>query len=171
VAGDRVIRALEQLRATGFADVRGARLSLSIPISERLLNEVVVAAIPASAPVRDVTVTPGPANRIQVRGRMAKLGFLPPMTVTLEIEQQPALPDTPLALRVRSFPGLTSMAGSLLSPSTLPRGVRLDGDRLLVDVRQLLERAGYAELLPLIERMHVASEEGRLIVDLDARVG
>jgi len=167
---ERLIRVLEQLRATRFADLAGSRLSLSIPISQRLLNEIVVAAIPPSAPVRDLTVTPAPGNRIQVRGRVAKFDFLPSITVNLEIEQQPGLPDTPLALRVRAFPGLTSMAGSLLSPSALPRGVRLEGDRLLIDVRQLLEHAGYGDLLPLIERLHVATGDGRLIVDLDARV-
>ena len=35
----RLRRALEQLRATRFAGIRGARLSLSIPVAEPLLNE------------------------------------------------------------------------------------------------------------------------------------
>ena len=163
-------RALEQLRASRFADLKGARVSLSIPVSQRLLNELVTAAIPASAPVRELTVTPRGSNVLDVRARVSKLDFLPPIKVALEIEQQPRLPDTPLGLRLRSFPGLTAIAGSLLSPTALPRGVRLDGDRLFVDVRQLLEGAGYGDLVPLIDRLHVATDEGRLIVDIDARV-
>ena len=163
-------RALEQLRASHFADLKGARVSLSIPVSQRLLNELVTAVIPASAPVRELTVTPRASNVLDVRARVSKLDFLPPIKVTLEIEQQPRLPDTPLGLRLRSFPGLTAMAGSLLSPTALPRGVRLDGDHLFVDVGQLLEGAGYGDLVPLIERLHVATDEGRLIVDIDARV-
>ena len=62
------------------------------------------------------------------------------------------------------------MAGSLLSPASLPRGVRLEGEHLFVDVRQLIEHAGYGDLVPLIERLHVATDEGRLIVEVDARV-
>ena len=163
-------RALEQLRASRFADLKGARVSLSIPISQRLLNEMVAAAIPPSAPVRDLTVTPRPANVLEVRARISKFDFLPPIKVTAAIEQQPHLPDTPLSLRLRSFPGLTAMAGSFLSPASLPRGVRLEGEHVFVDVRQLIEHAGYGDLVPLIERLHVATDEGRLTVDVDARV-
>ena len=82
------------------------------------------------------------------------------MTISLQIEQQPHLPDTPLVMRILSLPGLLSVAGSLLSPSSLPPGIRLDRERVLVDVRQLLESKGFGEIVPLIERLHVSSEEG-----------
>ncbi len=91
------------------------------------------------------------------------------MTISVQIEQQPQLPDTPLVVRILSLPGLLSMAGSLLSPSSLPPGIRLDRERVLVDVRQLLEKKGLGEIVPLIERLHVSSEEGRLLVDVDIR--
>ena len=57
----------------------------------------------------------------------------------------------------------------LLSPSSLPPGIRLERDRVLVDVRQLLELKGFGEVVPLIERLHVASEEGRLDVEMKVR--
>ena len=170
MADPRLTRLLDQLRATRFADLKGARISLSIPVGERLLTEIVSGAIPASAPVRDLSIKARPGNLLQVKARVAKFDFLPAITVTLEIDQQPRLPDTPLGLRVRSFPGMTAMANSLLAPGALPRGVRLDGDRLSVDMRQLLEAGGYADLAPLVERIHVATDDGRLIVELDARV-
>lgn len=168
--GPDLLRALEQLRATRFADIKGARLSLSIPVAERLLNELVGAVLPPSLPVRDVTIRPRASNTFQVRARVAKLDFLPPVTVTLDIDQQPRLPDTPLGLRLRTVPGLAALAGPLLSQKSLPPGLRLDGDRLFVDVAQLLDRAGYGDLVPLIERLHVGTEEGQLRVEVDARV-
>jgi hypothetical protein len=170
VLDPRLQHALEQLRATRFADIKGARLSLSIPIAERLLNEVVTAALPPSLPVRDLTIRPRASNTLQVRGRASKLDFLPPVTLTFDIDQQPRLPDTPLGLRLRTFPGLTAIAGPLLSQRSFPPGIRLEGDRLFVDLHQLLERAGYGDLVPLIERLHLATEEGRLLVEVDARV-
>jgi hypothetical protein len=36
-----------------------------------------------------------------------------------------------------------------------------------VDVRQLLEARGFGEIVPLIERLQVSSEEGRLLIDVD----
>ena len=35
----RLLQILEQLRASRFAEIKGARASFSIPVSERLLNE------------------------------------------------------------------------------------------------------------------------------------
>jgi hypothetical protein len=170
VLDPRLRHALEQLRVTRFAGIKGARLSVAIPVAERLLHELVTAALPPSVPVRDLTIRPRAANTLQLRGRIAKLDFLPPVTLTLEIDQQARLPDTPLGLRLRTFPGLAAIAGPLVSQKALPPGISLDGDRLFVDVRQLIERAGYGDMVPFIERLHLASEEGQLLVEVDARV-
>ena len=122
----RILRIVEQLRASRFADLKGASATLSFPVPERLLNEFVTALLPPSAPVRQVPVRPQAAHRRSVRARLSKVEFLPPVTVTLAIEQQPRLPDTPLVLRILSLPGLLSLAGSAMSMSTaLPPGIRL----------------------------------------------
>ena len=161
---------LDRLRASGFAEVKGARASLSIPVSEAILNELITAALPASGSLRDLHVRPRAGNRLAVRARASRLDFLPPMTISLQIEGQPRLPDTPLVVRILSMPGLLSVAGSMLSPSSLPPGIRLERERVLVDVRQLLEAKGFAEIVPLIERLQVSSEEGRLLIDVDIQV-
>jgi hypothetical protein len=171
VLDPRLIGILAQLRASRFAGIQGTRASLSIPLSEQLLNELITTMLPASGPVRDLQVRPQAANRLVVRARASRLEFLPPVTISLQIEQQPQLPDTPLVIRILSLPGLLSMASSLLSPSSLPPGIRLERDRVVVDVRQLLELKGFGEIVPLIERLHVASEEGRLRLDVDLKVG
>lgn len=170
MADPRLLRILEGLRSARFADLKGARASAVVPLGERLLNDVVAAMLPSSAPVRDLTVRPQAGDRLAVRGRASRLEFLPPMTVTLLIEGQPQLPDTPLVLRMMSVPGLFSMAGAMFAPASLPAGIRLDRDRILIDVRTLLERNGAADLVPLIERLRVTSEEGRLLLEVDLRV-
>ena len=166
----RLLAILEQLRASRFAAIQGTRASLSIPVPEPLLNQLVATMVPASAPVRDLHIRPQAGNRLAVRARASRLEFLPPVTITLQIEQQPQLPDTPLVIRILSLPGLLSMASSLLSPSSLPAGIRLDRDRVVIDVRQLLELKGLGEFVPLIERLHVASEDGRLRLDVDVKI-
>ena len=166
----RLLAILEQLRASRFAELQGTHASLSIPIPERLLNELITTMMPPSAPVRDLHVRPQAGNRLAVRARAARLDFLPPVTISLRIEQQPQLPDTPLVIRILSLPGLLSMASSLLSPASLPAGVRLERDRLVIDVRQLLELKGVGDIVPLIERLHVTSEEGSLRLDVQTKI-
>ena len=166
----RLIGIIDRLRTSGFAEVKGARASLSIPVSEALLNELITAAVPPGGPLRDLRVRPQAGNRLAVRARASRLDFLPPMTISLQIEGQPRLPDTPLVVRILSMPGLLSVAGSMLSPNSLPPGIRMERERVLVDVRQLLEAKGFGEIVPLIERLQVSSEEGRLLIDVDIKV-
>lgn len=167
----RITRILEELRASRFAELRGARVSASIPVSERLLNQLVAAAVPPDAVVRDLSLHPKPGNRIGVRARLSRADFLPPITLTLEIERQPELPDSPMVLRVLSLPGLMSLAGAAASlTSMLPPGVRLDNQRVLVDLRVLLQRYGYDELLGVLSGLRISTEEGRLIADVELRV-
>jgi hypothetical protein len=164
-------RIIDELRASRFAEVSGARASATIPLPERLLNEIIGALVPGSAPIRDVTVRPQAANRLAVRARLARPDFLPPFNLILEIERQPQLPDSPLVLHVLSFPGLMSLAGAALSMAAVfPPGIRMDRDRVLIDVRTLLERQGYGDLVPCLEDLRVTTEEGRLVLGVALRV-
>ena len=167
----RFTRILEQLRDSRLAELAGARASATVPVSERLLNEIVSAALPPSAPVRDVSVQVRAGNRLRVSGRLARAAFLPPISLTLEIERQAELPDGPLVLRVGSLPGLVALAGAAFSMAALlPPGLRLEDQRLLVDVRALLERHGLGEALAYVQSVRITTEEGRVIVDLAAGV-
>jgi hypothetical protein len=171
MADARVSRVLEALQASRFADLKGARVSASIPIAESLINELIAATLPPSIPVRTVTLHPQQGNRARVTAKLTRPEFLPPISLTLEIESQPAMPDSPLVLRVSSLPGLVALAGAALPVSSaLPPGVRLDGQRVLVDVKVLLERFGYGAIVPFLETVKVATEEGRLMLDVEVRV-
>jgi len=82
--GPALQRAIEQLRATRFAELTGARLSLSVPVGERLLNELAAAVLPPNLPVRDVTIRPRPANTLQVRARVANDPRIAALRATLK---------------------------------------------------------------------------------------
>jgi hypothetical protein len=171
MADARVSRVLEALRASQFADLKGARVSASIPIAESLLNELIAATLPPSIPLQRVTLHPKQGDRARVSAKLTRPEFLPPISLTLEIESQPAMPDSPLVLRVTSLPGLVALAGAALPVSTmLPPGVRLERQRVLVDMRMLLDRFGYGAIVPFLDTVKVTTEEGRLILDVDVRV-
>ena len=167
----RFVRILEQLRATRFTDLHAARIAASIPISERLLNELVAVSVPPSAPVRDVTIRPQAGDRFAVRARLTRFDFLPAINLTVVIERQAELPDSPLVLRLLSVPGLIAMVGAVASiASKLPSGIRMDKDCVLVDLKTLAEHQGYADLLQLIRSLRIRTEEGRVIVETDVAV-
>ncbi len=167
----RVLHLIDGLRASHLSGLEGARISASIPVSERLLNELASAFVPAEAPVREVSVHPRAGNRLGVRARVARAAFLPPVTINLEIERQATLPDSPLVVRILTAPGLVSLLGVAFPlAAMLPPGIILRDQRLLVDVRALLERQGYGELLPYLESIRVTTEPGRLLVDVALRV-
>lgn len=163
---------LARLQATRFTDLSGSEAYTVIRIGERLLNEAAATFMPASSIVREVRIHPRAANQIDVQLKLVKPAFLPAFNITLQIEQQPQLPENPeLALRLSGAGGLVRLAGPALGSSgALPPGVRLDGDRLFVDVRRVLQSRGHGDLLEYMEQVQVLSEDNRLVLALQFKV-
>jgi hypothetical protein len=166
-----VLAILQSLRSTGFRDLSDARLSATVPVSERLINQVVAASLPPSVPVREVHVHPEAGDRFSVR-LTARSGFLPSLTLKLAIERQPELPGSPeLVLRMATMGGLFGLATAAFPIARmLPPGVSLDGELIRVDVRALAAQSGAADLLHLAKRLVVRTEEGRMVIDVEAAV-
>jgi hypothetical protein len=162
---------LLNLRDAGFRDLAGTRISGSIPVSERLLNQLVAATMPKNLPVREVTVRPEPGNRFSVR-ISPRAAFLPQLTVKLEIEKQAQFPTSPeIVLRMATMGGLLGLAGAAFPiASMLPPGVRLEGERIVVDLRELARREGVADLLELVRELDISTDEGRVRVFVDTSV-
>jgi hypothetical protein len=162
---------LLDLRDTKFRDLAGARVSASIPISEPLLNSIVAATMPKNLPVREVSVRPEQSNRFSVR-ISPKAAFLPQLTVKLDIEKQPQFPAAPeLVLRMATMGGLLGLAGAAFPiAGMLPPGVRLQGDRIIVDLRALAHREGVVDLLELVRELEITTDEGRMRVFVDMSV-
>jgi hypothetical protein len=172
VTDPQLARVLGALRAAVPGEIGGTRITATIPLTERLLNELIAAALPPAGAVRAATVHPQPHDRIGVRVKLARPEFLPPIGVTLTIERQPELPQSPFLLfRVSGLGGILGLAGSFLSlDSMLPPGIRLQSDLLTVDVAAMLAHHGQGQWLPYLQRLRVNSEAGRLLVDLEAAV-
>ena len=168
----RFIPLLGRLRATRFAELAGSDARATIRISDRLLNEAVSTFTASATAVRDISVHPRAGNHIDVQLKLARPSFLPPVNLTLHIERQPNLPNAPeLVLRVLGAGGILRLAGpAIASSGALPPGVRLEGDRVLVDVRALAIARGAAELLEFVEQVQVETEDGALVLLVQAAV-
>jgi hypothetical protein len=167
----RLATLFTRLRENGFSDLRGAHADVSLPISDRLLNEAVTTLVPPSAAVRDLQLTSRTGNRIGVRFKVAAASFLPPLNITLAIERQPELPASPVLVLRLEMGGLLAMAGPALRfLDALPPGIRVDEDRIHVNIATLLAERGLSELLEYAEQIRVTTREGAVVLDIRAIV-
>jgi len=162
---------LREQQAAGFPDLQGADGWFRLPISDRLLTRVVLSRIPASAPISEFDLIAEDANQVSVRVRLAKPSFLPPFRIRFAIEQQPALPHSPvLVLRMMSQ-GIAALAGPAMRFfQALPPEVRMIGDRIHVDIAALLGRHGAGQVLDFLSQLEVTTEQGRVIVAARGRL-
>ncbi len=168
----RVDAVLARLRANRFSDLRGARADITLPVADALLNELIAAALPPSAPVRDVQVSARDGNRMAVRFKVTAASFLPPINVTLVIVEQPRLPERPVLVLKLEVGGLLAMAGSALRfLETLPPGLQVVGDSIHVDLAQLLAARGLDDVLAYAEDLRVTTMPGAVVVAIRAAVG
>jgi hypothetical protein len=168
---ERFVQLLLRQQAAGFPDFRGATTSLTLPISARLLNEAIADALPATAPGRDLQVTPLPGDRFGVRFRIGASACLPPIGFSLAIVQQPVFPDSPSLVLRMEMGALAGFAGPALRFfDALPAGVRLEQDRIVVDLRQILQRRGAADYLDHVDALDVHTVDGAVVVSLRASI-
>ncbi len=168
---ERFARVLRRQVVEGFSDLRGAAASVTLPVSERLLNDIVAETLPRSASLRELHVTPLSGDRFSLRARLGSSPLLPPVRLTLAIDRQPDLPDAPVLILRMETTGLMALAGPVLRlMNALPPGITLEDNRIHVDLRVLTERYHLSAYLPYLEEIRVNTVEGAAVLTVRARV-
>ena len=159
---------LRSLQATQFRDLAGSQVSARVPVSERLINEVVALTLPTNVPIREARVHPEPGDRFSLRVT-PRSAFLPALTIKLTIERQPELPGSPvLVLRMATLGGLVGLASTIFPiAKMLPPGVRMEGDLIHVDLPALAAERGLADVFQYVRQLRVTTEDGRVIVQAE----
>jgi hypothetical protein len=164
-------RLLHEQRASGFRDVAGAAGELKLPVSDRLLTSLIVGQLPRGLPVQHVSLQAEGDDRFTVRIKLQKPAFLPPITIRCAVAAQPRFPEWPVLTIALRNQGLATVMGPLLQLfARLPPWARLDGDRLLLDIRALAEAQGVADLLALVTEVQVRTVPGSFVVSAKAAV-
>ena len=161
----------DQERA-GFSDLIGSEGQGAIKLSEALLNTVITGQLRDSASIRELHVSPRAGNKFAVRVVLKKPSFLPPISLEVIVQKQPSLPDDPvLVLELSGMGGLLRFAGPVAGFFTaLPPGVRMEGERVFVDMRAALAPHGLTSVLNYVETVEVTTEEGRVVLSFKVRV-
>jgi hypothetical protein len=165
---------LAHLQSSAFADLAGTRVSAQVPVSRALVNQFVARALQGlqpPPPVRQVEIRPYEGDKLDVIVT-ASLPFVPPIKVAMVIERQPQFPSSPvLVLRWSLLGGLTQFFAKIIGPhQKLPPGVRLDGDRILVDIPAAAAGTPAAPLLGYVKALEVHTVQDKLVIGGDLEV-
>jgi len=163
------LRTLFGERLDGLA---GGVISGEIPITADVVNRLIAAKLATmDVPVTsaEVVVLEHDAFTVHVRPRAP----IPGLRVDVQIDQQPVLPGQPLlGMRwaLRGLGPLAAFAAPFLTQfKKLPPGVRLDGDRIWVNLEELLRQRGLGEIVPMLTGVRVTTKERRFVVAFELR--
>ena len=152
-----------------FEHLAGARVSGELPITEPVINRAIAEQLAgASGPVAGVHVRAHDGDALAIDLALRGVPMISAVPVTARIDQQPRMPDAPVLGLQWSLAGLGALA-RIAAPfvakiRTLPPGIRIDGDRVLLDIGELLRRQGLGEFLRYVSHLEVHAQEGRIVV-------
>jgi hypothetical protein len=166
-----IINLLRRQLQDGLPDFAGSEATLTIPIRDRLLTEIIAASLPPGAPVKEVQVRAEDGDRIGLKVTLARPSFLPAIPIALVVHEQPALPEHAiLTLRISQSAPLVAMAERALKHAPLPAGVSVAGDLIHVDIHTLLAARNLEALLAYVARLEVHTRAGAVVLIAHARV-
>jgi hypothetical protein len=162
-----------QQRRSGFPAFAGTDASATIPISDRLLSELIARRLPAGGPIGDIVLVARDRNQITARIRVVTRGIGLPVNLTFEIDSQPVLPERPvLGLRLRTSALLLTLSTMLARMfASLPPGISFDGERIEIDLRALLQAHDATEWLRYLTELRVTTEPGVVVLTVHTRIG
>jgi hypothetical protein len=159
---------LAELQRTNFADLAGAHAAVSIPIPDQLLGPLITERLPRDGAVREIAIRAHAGNEFTVRVRLRRPALLPPLTLRLRIVEQPRLPGDAILGLLLAPSGIGAFAGPALRMLDTP-GIEVDGHRIRIDLAAMAARYRI-DAFRFLTRLHVTTEEGRLVVAADAAV-
>jgi hypothetical protein len=167
-----VSQLLVDLQSSAFRDIAGSRVSARIPIARSLLNHLIAHALQGkTTQVRQVEVRPREGDQLDAMVTVS-WPFVPPLKLQIAVDRQPQFPASPvLVLRWSLLGGLGAIAARLISAlDRLPAGVRLDGDRILLDIPVLAARSPAEHLLPWVRAFELHTVDDRVVVVADLEI-
>jgi hypothetical protein len=125
-----------------------------------------------TAPVRSVNIEPLDDDRFDVVLHTT-WPFVPPLRVVCAFERQPRFPESPELVVRWSLLGAfgTIVSRFIAALGRLPSGVRIEGDRLLVDVSEAAAARGHGDLMRHVSALELHTVKSQIVIDvaLDVR--
>jgi hypothetical protein len=154
-------------------EIAGSTLAGDIPLSDALVNRLLAERLAQHAQVAAVRVQAQPNDSVAIQV-VPRARLMPPVNVTARIERQPEFPQHPVLLLRWSLPAagpLALFAAPVLGFfKAMPQGVRMDGDRIAVDLRELLHARGLDDITPLIRKLEIHTKPGGFALSVEVGI-
>jgi hypothetical protein len=157
---------LQRLVRESFLELAGLRVDASIPVPERLVNEIVGKALQGNRNISYCRISISHQNRISVNLKTPRWPW--PLELKLKLDRTVNLTPSPLLGAKLENKVLLGRMGSFFK--VLPEGVSIHGDRVAVDLGSFFRSPEQKSFLQLLKSAEVKTEESRLILELQAAV-
>ena len=157
---------LQRLVRDNFSELAGLRVDASIPVPERLVNEIVGTAIRGSKNISYCRISISHQNRIAVNLRTSLWPW--PIELKLRLDRVVDFRRSPLLRAKLENKVLLGRLGSFFK--LLPDGVHISGDQIVVDLGAFLLAPEQKRFLELIKTAEIKTEEAKLIIEVNAAV-
>jgi hypothetical protein len=151
----------------------GAHLTGEVPLSDDFVNRLIADRLANHAQIAAVRVRAQEGDSIDAQV-VPRSRLMPPLRVVARVERQPEFPDNPLLILRWSMPAagpLAMFAAPLLSYfKAMPPGIRMDGDRIGIDLREMLRSRGFGDVLGLIRRLEIHTRPGGFVAQFELGV-
>ena len=148
-------------------------LAGEIPLSDALVNRVLAERLANHAQVTAVRVQAQPNDTVAIQV-VPRARLMPALNITARIERQPEFPQHPMLLLRWSMPAagpLALFAAPVLAYfKAMPPGIRMDGDRIAVDLRELLHSRGLDDIIAVIRKLEIHTRPGGFAVNFEVRL-
>jgi hypothetical protein len=165
---------LRSLAGESFQELAGASVAGELPLTNAVVNRLIAGRLAASSgPVAGVRLDALDDDAFSALVSL-RSKIIPDIRIVGRIEEQPQLPQRPI-LGIRwSMSGIgrfSMFAGPALTfLNALPRGLRAEDDRILVDVAELLRSQGLGDLLPYLRKLMVHTRRGAFVVKAELAI-
>jgi hypothetical protein len=157
---------LQRLVRDHFSELAGLTLVASIPVPERLVNEIVGTAIRGNKNISYCRISISHQNRVSVN---LKTPLWPwPLELKLRLDRIVDFRRSPLLRAKLENKTLLGRLGSFFK--VLPDGVYLQGDQVIVDVGAFIQAPEQKRFLNLIKSAEIRTEAGKVVIDVNAAV-
>jgi hypothetical protein len=162
---------LRRILGERFEELAGGHVSGELPLTDAVVNRVIAERLGSSTHVTAVHVHAREVDALDVHLSLRGVPLVSSVPVSLRIVRQPVLPASPvleLEWSLAGLGGLARLAGPFITKmATLPPGVRIDHDRIAIDLESALQAQRLGDLLRLLTHVEVHTRDGRIVVSFE----
>lgn len=154
-------------------DMAGTTLAGEIPISDASVNRMLADRLAENAHIAALRVQAQSNDTVAIE-LVPRARLMPALNIVARIERQPEFPLSPTLLLRWSMPAAGRL-GLLAAPvlayfKAMPKGVSMDGDRLVFDLGELLRSRGLDEAITFVKKLELHTCPGGFVVRFEAAI-